>query len=68
MRILPTEDESIAELFVDDNATSELFVEDDAASEAVIRTGKLVVNLDRHTVEVDGHPLHLTGKEYGILE
>ena len=37
-------------------------------SEAVIRTGKLAVNLDTHSIEVDGRPLHLTGKEYGILE
>ncbi len=37
-------------------------------SESVIRTGKLSVNLDTSTVEVDGHPLHLTGKEYGILQ
>jgi len=37
-------------------------------SESVIRTGKLAVNLDSRTVEADGAPLHLTGKEYGILE
>jgi two-component system cell cycle response regulator CtrA len=37
-------------------------------SESVIRTGKLTVNLDSRTVETDGRPLHLTGKEYGILE
>ncbi len=37
-------------------------------SESVIRTGKLAVNLDTSTVEVDGHPLHLTGKEYRILQ
>ncbi len=37
-------------------------------SESVIRTGKLSVNLDTSTVEVDGHPLYLTGKEYGILQ
>jgi len=37
-------------------------------SESIIRTGKLLVNLDTRTVEVDGQPLHLTGKEYGILE
>src|SRR5919199_2503367 len=37
-------------------------------SESVIRTGKLVVNLDSRVVEVEGQPLHLTGKEYGILE
>jgi two-component system cell cycle response regulator CtrA len=37
-------------------------------SDSVIRTGRLTVNLDTRTVEVDGQPLHLTGKEYGILE
>ena len=37
-------------------------------SDSVIRTGRLTVNLDTRTVEVDNHPLHLTGKEYGILE
>ena len=37
-------------------------------SESLIRTGKLTVNLDSRTVEVEGHPVNLTGKEYGILE
>ncbi len=37
-------------------------------SDSLIKTGKLTVNLDTHTVEIDGQPLHLTGKEYGILE
>jgi two-component system, cell cycle response regulator CtrA len=37
-------------------------------SESVIKTGKLAVNLDTRTVEVNGQPLHLTGKEYAILE
>src|SRR3546814_4751554 len=37
-------------------------------SDSVIGTGKLTVNLDTRTVEVEGQPLHLTGKEYGILE
>ncbi|MFC7333246.1 response regulator transcription factor CtrA [Rhodocista pekingensis] len=37
-------------------------------SDSIIRTGRLTVNLDARTVEVDGQPLHLTGKEYGILE
>ena len=37
-------------------------------SDSIIRTGKLSVNLDARTVEVEGSPLHLTGKEYGILE
>ena len=36
-------------------------------SDSIIKTGKLTVNLDTRTVEVDGQPLHLTGKEYGIL-
>ncbi|MCG8509617.1 MAG: response regulator transcription factor [Rhodospirillales bacterium] len=35
---------------------------------SVINTGKLSVNLDAHTGEVEGQPVHLTGKEYGILE
>ena len=37
-------------------------------AQSVIQTGELVVNLDTRTVDVDGQPLHLTGKEYGILE
>jgi two-component system cell cycle response regulator CtrA len=37
-------------------------------SESIIRTGRLAVNLDKRVVEVDQEPLHLTGKEYGILE
>ena len=37
-------------------------------SDSVIKTGKLSVNLDTRVVEVDGAPLRLTGKEYGILE
>jgi two-component system cell cycle response regulator CtrA len=37
-------------------------------SESIIRTGKLTVNLDSRVVEVESQPLHLTGKEYGILE
>ena len=36
-------------------------------SESIIRTGKIAVNLDTRTVEVNGQPLHLTGNEYGIL-
>tara|TARA_B100000424_G_scaffold250534_1_gene225323 strand:- start:36 stop:740 length:705 start_codon:yes stop_codon:yes gene_type:complete len=37
-------------------------------AQSVIQTGRLMVNLDTRTVEVDGQPIHLTGKEYGILE
>ncbi len=37
-------------------------------SESIIRTGKLSVNLDTRSIEVDSKPLHLTSKEYAILE
>lgn len=37
-------------------------------SDSVIRTGKLSVNLDTRSVEVDSKPLHLTSKEYSIIE
>ncbi len=37
-------------------------------AQSIIRTGRLAVNMDAHTVEVDDQPVHLTGKEYGILE
>ena len=39
-----------------------------ADSESTIRTGMLVVNLDTRVVSVNEKPVHLTGKEYGILE
>ena len=37
-------------------------------SQSVIYTGKIAVNLDAKTVEVAGQPVHLTGKEYQMLE
>lgn len=37
-------------------------------SQSVIKTGDILVNLDAKTVEVDGVQVHLTGKEYQILE
>jgi two-component system cell cycle response regulator CtrA len=37
-------------------------------ADPTIRTGKLTLNLAARTCEVEGRPLHLTGKEYGILE
>src|SRR6201990_1942277 len=37
-------------------------------ADQVIRTGKLAVNLDNRWAEVQGRPLPLTGKEYGVLE
>jgi two-component system cell cycle response regulator CtrA len=37
-------------------------------SQSIIKTGKLMVNLEARTVEASARPLHLTGKEYAILE
>jgi two-component system, cell cycle response regulator CtrA len=37
-------------------------------SGSTIRTGKLVVNMDTRSVSVDEQPVHLTNKEYAILE
>ena len=37
-------------------------------SESIIRTGTLSVNLDTKTVEMGGKRVHLTGKEYSMLE
>ena len=37
-------------------------------SEAMIQVGRLFVNLDAGVVSVDDQPVHLTGKEYGVLE
>jgi two-component system cell cycle response regulator CtrA len=37
-------------------------------SQSIIKTGKISVNLDAKTVEVDGKAVHLTGKEYKMLE
>lgn len=37
-------------------------------AQSVIQTGRISVNLDAKTVDVDGLPVHLTGKEYQMLE
>ena len=37
-------------------------------AQSSIQTGQILVNLDAKTVEVDGSPVHLTGKEYQMLE
>jgi two-component system cell cycle response regulator CtrA len=37
-------------------------------AQSIIKTGKLTINLDTRTVEVGGQRLHLTGKEYAMLE
>ena len=37
-------------------------------SQSIIKTGDIEVNLDGKTVEVRGNTMHLTGKEYQMLE
>ncbi len=37
-------------------------------AESVIKIGRMTVNLQSRRVEIDGNVLHLTGKEYAILE
>jgi len=37
-------------------------------SQSIIKTGAILVNLDAKTVEADNKPVHLTGKEYQMLE
>ena len=37
-------------------------------AQSTIEVGRLSINLDSRTVEVDGETVHLTGKEHGILE
>ena len=37
-------------------------------SQPVIRTGKLAVNLDTKMVDINGARVHITGKEYSMLE
>ena len=37
-------------------------------SQSIIRTGRIAVNLDAKTVDVEGAMVHLTGKEYQMLE
>jgi len=37
-------------------------------AQSIIKTGDVAVNLDAKTVEVNGRAVHLTGKEYQMLE
>ena len=37
-------------------------------ADPIVRTGRLEVNLQSHTASISGGQLHLTGKEYAILE
>jgi Transcriptional regulatory protein, C terminal len=41
---------------------------DQGTSVSQVRTGKVLINLDKRVVSIDDQPVHLTGKEYGILE
>ena len=40
----------------------------EGSPEWTIPSGKLLVNLDTRFASVDGRPVHLTRKEYGILQ
>src|SRR3984893_2825767 len=51
---------------LDANVDVPMTAEGDFAS--TIQTGEFLVNLDTRVVSVDGKRVHLTGKEYGILE
>jgi two-component system cell cycle response regulator CtrA len=37
-------------------------------AQSIIKTGPITVNLDARTVDVDSKQMHLTSKEYGIIE
>lgn len=37
-------------------------------AESIIKIGRMTVNLQNRRVDIDGNQLHLTGKEYSILE
>jgi len=39
-----------------------------ASAPSLVTTGKLAVDLDAKSVEVEGRPVRLTGKEYRMLE
>jgi two-component system cell cycle response regulator CtrA len=37
-------------------------------AQSIIQIGRLNINLDAHLADIDGQTIHLTGKEYAILE
>lgn len=37
-------------------------------ADSIVQTGRLTVNLQARTVEIDNRPIRLTGKEYSIVE
>src|SRR6516162_10109205 len=41
---------------------------DECTNASQVRIGKVLINLDERVVSVDDQPVHLTGKEYDILE
>ena len=41
---------------------------DQSTNASQVRIGKVLINLDERVVSVDDHQVHLTGKEYDILE
>jgi two-component system cell cycle response regulator CtrA len=45
-----------------------LDVTDRRTNASQVRTGNVLINFDERVVSVDDQPVHLTGKEYGILE
>jgi two-component system cell cycle response regulator CtrA len=51
-----------------DDFMTKPFHKDELVAQSVIRTGDILVNLDAKTVEVNGSRVHLTGKEYQMLE
>jgi DNA-binding response OmpR family regulator len=51
-----------------DGAVTDLGPVSPSNAQSVINTGDLIVNLDTQTVEVGGQRVHLTGKEYQMLE
>jgi two-component system, cell cycle response regulator CtrA len=50
------------------NNSAPLECSDTKTGGSTIRTGKLAVNLEERLVTVHGNPVHLSPKEYGILE
>jgi DNA-binding winged helix-turn-helix (wHTH) protein len=50
------------------NSSAALECADTRNRGSTIRTGKLAVNFEKRLVTVDGDPVHLTPKEYEILE
>ena len=64
-------DDVLARMFHKDELTARLQAiirRSRGHARSVIRTGRLALDLAARTVEIDGKPLNVTPKEYGILE